>query len=112
MIKEVSQVLPVLGALIVANIAAGTVNSMAVEKTNFDKKRMIEGIIKAIVAAASVFALTYACDTVDLSGLGFTPMTIINTGILVYAAKLGINLVKILGLDKHVKIADPGENLK
>jgi hypothetical protein len=35
MIKEVSQVLPVLGALIVANIAAGTVNSMAVEKTNF-----------------------------------------------------------------------------
>lgn len=107
MIKEVSNALPVLCALIVANIAAGTANSLAVQKTTFDKKRMVEGVVKAIVAIIGVFALAYAFDTINLESIGFTPMTIISTGIIVYAAKLGINLVKILGLEKYVKIINP-----
>lgn len=109
MITEVIKALPVLCALIVANIAAGTVNSLAVEKINFDKNRMIEGVVKALVAIAAVFALAYAFDMIDLTNLGFSPMTIISTGIIVYAGKLGINLVKILGLESYIKI-DSGSN--
>lgn len=107
MVKEVFNLLPVLAALIVANIAAGTVNSMAIEKIKFDKIRMVEGLIKAAISVAAVFALSYAFDMIDLSGLGFTPMTIMSTGVIVYACKLGVNLIKILGLGSYIKITNP-----
>ncbi|WP_301204459.1 hypothetical protein [Bacteroides acidifaciens] len=107
MVKEVMHMLPVIVALIVANIAAGTVNSMAIEKIRFDKVRMAEGIVKGMIAIAAVFALAYAFDVIDLSGLGFTPLTIMSTGIIVYACKLGVNLIKILGLSNYIKIANP-----
>ena len=48
MVKEVMHMLPVIIALILANIAAGTVNSMAVERIKFDKVRMIEGVVKGV----------------------------------------------------------------
>lgn len=107
MIQEVVKNLPILVALIVANIAAGTVNSMAVEKINFDKSKLINGVAKAIIAIVSVFALTYAFDAIDLSGLGYTPMTIISTGIITYAGKLGVNLIKIVGLESVIKAVNP-----
>lgn len=110
MIQEVSQQLPVLCALIVANIAAGTANSLFKDQVTFDKQRMVSGVIRAIVAIAGMFALAYAFDTVDLTGIGFTPMTIISIGIITYAAKLGVNLVKIAGLEKYIKIANPLDN--
>lgn len=107
MIKEVMHTLPVLCVLILANIALGTLNSLAVEKIQFDKKRMINGVLKAVAAVAAVFSLAYAFDTIDLTSLGFSPMTIVSTGIIVYAVKVGINLVKILGLDAYIKIISP-----
>lgn len=110
MIQEVSHQLPVLVALVVANIAAGTVNSLFKEQIEFDKKRMVQGIAKAITAIAGAFVLAYAFDTVDLTGLGFTPMTIISIGILTYAAKLGVNLVKIAGLEQYIHITNPLDN--
>lgn len=107
MLKEVAGALPVLVALIAANIAIGTANSLVVDKIEFDKKRMLEGFIKAVAAIAGVFALAYAFDTIDLSSLGFTPMTMITAGIIAYAYKLGVNLVKILGLQGRITITDP-----
>lgn len=107
MVKEVMHMLPVIIALILANIAAGTVNSMAVERIKFDKVRMIEGVVKGVIAVAAVFALAYAFDVIDLSGIGFTPATIMSTGIIVYACKLGVNLIKILGLSNYIKITNP-----
>lgn len=107
MINEVAHTLPVLFILIIVNIISGTVNSLTVQKVQFDKKKMIYGIVKAMVAIVSVFTLAYVFDTIDLSGIGFTPMTIISTGIIVYACKLSINIVKILGLDSYIKITNP-----
>lgn len=107
MIKQVANILLALGLLIVANFGAGMVNSMAINKESFDKARLIQGIFKAIITVIGIFALSYAFDVVDLSSLGFTPATICTTGIVVYGAKLGINIIKILGLSNYVKVTDP-----
>jgi len=110
MIKEVASTLPVLIILIVCNIGAGLVNSIAVEKFDFDKQRFISGIVKALVAVGSTFALAYAFEVVDLSGLGFTPATIVSTGIIVYTGKLGTNLIKILGLEKVISVGQKDDD--
>lgn len=96
--------LPVLCILIGLNIAAGMTNSMAVGKETYDKKRMLEGLTKAAIAVVSVVALGYAADIVDISNLGFTPVTMVTTGIMVYATKLAVNIVKVFGLNKHIQL--------
>lgn len=106
MMKEIATTVPVLAALIVANIAAGTLNSK-INKEDFSKERMIKGIMKAIVAVACIFALAYAFDTIDLSGVGFTPATIVSSGIIIYAYKVAINMLKIIGLSEYIKIKEP-----
>lgn len=107
MIKEVVHTLPVLFALIIMNIISGMFNSISIEKVKFDKKKFIYGVLKAIVVSISILVLAYVFDTIDLSGIGFTPMTIVSGGIMVYACKLGVNIIKILGLDSYIKISNP-----
>lgn len=106
MLQECVKNLPILFACIVANIAAGTLASVSIDKISFDKKVLIDGIARAIIVAVGVVVLAYAFDKVDLSGLGYTPATIVSTGILVYAAKLLGNIVKLIGLsDKFPNIS-------
>lgn len=105
MLQECIKNLPILFACIVANIAAGTLASVTIDKISFDKKTLIDGIVRAIVVAVGLIILAYAFDRVDLSGLGYTPATVVSTGILVYAAKLLTNIVKLIGLsDKFPNI--------
>lgn len=106
MLQECIKNLPILFACIVANIAAGTLASVSIDKISFDKKVLVDGIARAIIVAVGIVVLAYAFDKVDLSGLGYTPATVVSTGILVYAAKLLGNIVKLIGLsDKFPNIS-------
>lgn len=106
MMKDIVSTVPVLVALIVVNIAAGTLNS-SIKKEDFSKERMIKGILKGIIAIACIFALAYAFDTIDLSGVGFSPATMVTSGIAIYAVKVAVNMLKLVGLSDYIKIKNP-----
>lgn len=103
MLQECIKNLPILFLCIVANIAAGTLASVSIDKISFDKKKLVDGIARAAVVAVGVIVLAFAFDRLDLSSLGFTPATVVSTGIVVYAAKLGTNVIKLLGLSDKFK---------
>lgn len=98
MLQECLNNLPILFLCMAGNIAAGTLASVTIDKINFDKTTFINGICKAIVAGVGIIILAYAFDKIDLSALGFQPNTVVNAGIIAYAAKLGINVIKLLNL--------------
>lgn len=98
MLQECIQNLPILFLCMAGNIAAGTVASTAVDKIEFDKSTFINGIVRAIITGIGLIIIAFAFDRVDLSGIGYTPSTVITTGIVVYATKLLVNIIKLLGL--------------
>lgn len=98
MLQECLNNLPILFLCMAGNIAAGTLASVTIDKIKFDKTTFINGICKAIVAGVGIIILAYAFDKIDLSALGFQPNTVVNAGIIAYAAKLGINVIKLLNL--------------
>ena len=98
MLKECLTNLPVLFLAMGGNIAAGTIASTTVDKIEFDKKKFIDGLVKVIITAIGLIILAYAFDKIDLSSIGYTPNTVITTGIVVYSTKLLFNIIKLLGL--------------
>lgn len=98
MLQECLNNLPILFLCMAGNIAAGTLASVTIDKIKFDKTTFINGICKAIIAGVGIIILAYAFDRIDLSALGFQPNTVVNAGIIAYATKLGINVIKLLNL--------------
>lgn len=94
----------ILLALMVTNLLLGTINSLAICNIKFDVRRMVEGVCKAIGIAVGSVVLAYAFDNFDLSGLGYTPMTVLSTAIIAYFAKCMRNMIKILGLESKLPI--------
>lgn len=107
---ECVQALLILGALMVANIILGTINSVAISKIKFDKERMKEGIIKAVGIAVGTFALSYAFDHFNLESIGYTHMTILSTAIVVYAIKCMKNIIAVLQIEKEMKFGSDEDN--
>lgn len=102
MLKEVASMIPVLGILIICNIISGTCKSLTVLKIKFDWEKMKLGLVKAVVAIICILVLCVVFGKFDLSSIGFTPSTIMSTGILVYTAKVANNLFGILGISNFV----------
>ena len=98
MLQECIQNLPILFLCMAGNIAAGTLASVTIDQIKFDKVTFINGICKAVIAGVGIIILAYAFDKIDLSSLGFQPNTVVNAGIIAYAAKLGGNVIKLLNL--------------
>ena len=102
MLQECIQNLPILFLCMAGNIAAGTLASVTIDQIKFDKVTFINGICKAIIAGVGIIILAYAFDKIDLSSIGFQPNTVVNAGIIAYAAKLGGNVIKLLNLTNLV----------
>ena len=98
MLQECIQNLPILFLCMAGNIAAGTLASMTIDQIKFDKVTFVNGICKAVIAGVGIIILAYAFDKIDLSSIGFQPNTVVNAGIIAYAAKLGGNVIKLLNL--------------
>lgn len=97
--QEIYRLLPVLGIVMLINIALGTYSNIKIEKFSFDIKKFFAGIIKAVIIAASAVGLSYAFTVIDLSSIGVTPETIITAAIIGYAKKDIDNFARYLNVN-------------
>lgn len=97
--KEIIDLLPILGTAMGLNILFGAYNAFSNDKLTFDKKKLIQGILKAIVIGLGFIGAAYCFEYSDLSSLGITPIMIMNMSIILYVSKFINNLAKVLGVD-------------
>lgn len=97
--SEVINLLPILGIAMGLNILFGVYNAFSNDKLVFDKKKLIQGILKALIIGLGFVGTAYCFEYSDLSSLGVTPVMIMNMAIILYVSKFINNLAKILGID-------------
>lgn len=98
---EILNYLPILALLFLSNILLGTVYNTSIQDLGFDKYKFLNGIKKALSVGLSFIALAFVFDTVDIGGDVLTPQLIMTSALATYAAKVVINLTKILGIDNR-----------
>lgn len=112
MVTECIKYLPVMFLCIFGYMITGVLASTSIDKISFDKTYFINGIVKAVVVSVSVIILAYAFEIVDMSSLGYTPVTVVSTGIVVYATKLLKNIIKLLKLTDKFNLSDEQKQTK
>lgn len=100
---EVLNLMPVLAVVIGLNILLGLYKTIGVQKLDFDKTKLINGIIKAAIIAGAFLGFAYVFSVVDLSSIGITPFLIIQVSIITYATKGITNLAQIMGIQDLIK---------
>ena len=98
---EIIRTLPILAVAILMNIGAGLYYNIGTKDLSFDMKKLVNGVIKALIICG-MFVGTAYCST-DLSSIGVTPQFIMNSAIVIYVSKSVISLGKILGVDTEHK---------
>ena len=81
----------------------GLYNNIGVERYKFDVRKLINGLIKAVIIIVAFIGIAYCFDVTDLNSLGLTPDMIVNTAIILYISKSLQNLTKILGIETSLK---------
>ena len=100
---EIIKLLPVLAVAIAMNIGAGLYYSIGTKNLTFDWKKLISGIIKAVIVAGMFIGTAYCFESTDLSSLGVEPMFIMTSAIALYVGKAVVSLGKILGIEVKTK---------
>ena len=103
MLSTISSSLIALSIAAIVNILLGVYNNINVANCNFDIKKLLNGIIKAIIIIVAFIGIAYCFDITDLNSLGLTPDMIVNTAIILYVSKSLQNLTKILGIETSLK---------
>lgn len=96
-----SAVMSSMIALIIAaivNILMGIYNNVSVENCKFDFRKLLNGIIKAIIIIVSFIGIAYCFDVTDLSSIGVTPDLVVNAAIVLYVGKAMQNIMKVIGV--------------
>ncbi|MDE6208459.1 MAG: hypothetical protein K2M73_02160 [Lachnospiraceae bacterium] len=101
--KEILDLLPILFISASINIGVGLYYNVGTRNLSFDSKKLIYGIIKAVIVAFSFLGLAYCFEKTDLSSIGVTPDFIINSAIILYVGKSLTSLCKILGIEINTK---------
>lgn len=101
--KEILNLLPVLGVAIAMNIGAGLYYNIGTKNLEFNWKTLITGIIKAAIVAGIFIGIAYCFETTDLSSIGVTPVFLMTSAITLYVGKALISLGKILGVEIKTK---------
>lgn len=101
--KEVLELLLLLGIAVSSNILCGLYLSIGVKKITFDKTKLINGIIKALCVSFAFIGLAYIINEVpSLSeAIGVEPKAMIISGIALYSGKTTVSLCNILGIKKE-----------
>ena len=100
---EIIKLLPVLAVAIVMNIGAGLYYSIGTKNLTFDWKKLISGIIKAVIVAGMFIGTAYCFEATDLSSIGVTPVFVMMSAITLYVGKALVSLGKILGIEVKTK---------
>ena len=82
---DILHMLPPLIVLMIANILLGLYAKIGIEEIEFDWKKLVSGIIKAVIIGIAALSLAYATSVIDLSGVGVEPATLITAAIVLYA---------------------------
>lgn len=100
--KECFELLVLLGIAVVSNIALGMYSNIGNGNESFDKKKFINGVLKAICVSAGFLGLSYIlCELPDLAtALGVEPKAMMITAIGTYVAKATKTLLSIFGIEK------------
>ncbi|MEI3530694.1 MAG: hypothetical protein V8Q75_06540 [Bacilli bacterium] len=104
MLKMIIEYLPYLGLAVLFNILMGSYNNIAKLKQNFSWKKLLEGIVKALIVAICFVSFATIYDKifgiVKIGDMELKPDVIILSSIVLYTTKGVNNLLKILGLNK------------
>ncbi len=100
---EELKMIGILWMVVVGYIVSGTASGCFVKHESFDIKKFLNGICKSIIACGNLIIIAYILTIIDLSSLGFDSSTIINSGIIVYSAKILRNSLYLLGITKDGK---------
>lgn len=100
---EIIRLLPILAVAIMMNISAGLYYNIGTKSLSFNVKKLINGIIKALIICGMFIGTAYCFEATDLSSIGVTPQFIMNSAIGIYVSKSVISLGKILGIDVKKK---------
>lgn len=103
MLAAVSSQLIALCIAALVNVLLGLYNNIGVERYKFDIRKLINGLIKAVIVIIAFIGIAYCFDITDLNSLGLTPDMIVNTAIILYVGKSLQNLTKILGVETSLK---------
>lgn len=103
MLAAVSSQLIALCIAALVNVLLGLYNNIGVERYKFDIRKLINGLIKAVIIIVAFIGIAYCFDVTDLNSLGLTPDMIVNTAIILYISKSLQNLTKILGIETSLK---------
>lgn len=102
--NEILTQLCLLGIAVVCNVLCGTYYNVNVKDLNFDRIKMINGIVKAIIIGAIAVGMsTVFMHMPELADtIGVTPEFVINAAVVLYTAKTMVGLGKILGVKIQV----------
>lgn len=103
MLAAVSSQLIALCIAALVNVLLGIYNNIGIEGYKFDIRKLINGLIKAVIIIVAFIGVAYCFDITDLNSLGITPDMIVNTAIILYIGKSLQNLTKILGVEASLK---------
>ena len=103
MLAAVSSQLIALCIAALVNVLLGIYNNIGVEGYKFDIRKLINGLIKAVIVIVAFIGIAYCFDITDLNSLGLTPDMIVNAAIVLYIGKSLQNLIKILGVETSLK---------
>ena len=104
MLRMIIEYLPYLGLAVLFNILMGAYNNIAKLKQDFSWKKLLEGLVKAIIVSVCFIAFAVIYDKVfgviKVGSIDVAPDVIILSSIVLYTTKGVNNLLKILGLNK------------
>lgn len=102
MLNTIIKYLPVLATVIGVNIILGLYNNINNLAENFQWKKLVGGIIKALCISGAFIGLSYSFDateaTIDLGVFEINPEVIMTSAIVLYLGKGLQNLASILGV--------------
>lgn len=101
--KEVVDLLILLGLSVIGNILGGIYVNINLNKIEFDWKKLVTGLIKAICVSSMFLILSLIVERMPnvTESIGIEPKTLIVSAIIIYATKIVGHLMKIFGIKKE-----------
>lgn len=112
--KETVDLLILLGLAVIGNILGGVYVNINLNKIEFDWKKLVTGLIKAICVSSMFLILALIVERMPniTESIGIEPKVLIISAIAIYASKIVGHLMKIFGIKKEEVTNIPKVELK
>lgn len=110
--KEILTLLLLLGLAVVGNIMGGIYININLNNVEFDWKKLVTGLIKALCVTTMFLVLSIIVMQIPsvTESIGVEPKALIVGAIIIYASKIVGHLTTIFGYKKEeVKVQEPAK---